>query len=178
MRRRLRVRLCRQASPSACFRSFVLSRFPDDSLLEKETQISREYRRLIEDDLPPRDLPSERRGDAAQQIVPHTSEDFDFALETRPIEQIIAVDLEFIGVRRAAYDDVADELTCARRRVFCPCHARAQALDALRDALLVLVEELRLVRRREFAVGLALETVVPRRHHVAEAVGQERQPFP
>src|SRR6266852_4395721 len=80
---------------------FALSRFRDDSLLEKETQISREYRRLIEDDAAPCDLPSGRGIDAPHQIVPHARENFDFALEARPIEQIIAVDLELIGVRRA-----------------------------------------------------------------------------
>src|SRR5229473_847712 len=96
------------SQPICCFSLFRA--FRDDAPLEKETQISREYRRLIEDDLPPRDLPSQRRGDAAQQIVPHTRENFDFALETRPIEQVIAVDLEFIGVRRAAHDDIADQM--------------------------------------------------------------------
>ena len=47
----------------------------------------------------------------------------------------------------------------------------------MRDTLLVLVEELRLVRRREFAIGLAPHPVVTRRHHVPQVVRQQCVPF-
>src|SRR5262245_45039472 len=144
---------------------------------EERAEVLRQQRRLVEEDLALRDLPTVRVVGAAQPIEALADEEVHLALEPCAIQEKRGLRVVLVRIVGRVHAQVGNEMTGARGRILSPCHAGLQPEQTLLQMLFGLVEEGGLVGRRDLTVELASEAVGSCRHPVVDVVGHELEPL-